>query len=245
MKSPKVLYQDEEIIILNKPAGWVVNRAQTVKQKTIQDWLEENFSFPIFKEKIFRSGVVHRLDKETSGILLIAKTPFSFLELQKQFKERKVKKKYFALVHGLVIPKEGSVKAPISRSPFDRKKFGVFLGGREAETNFKVLDYFKDEKNNYFTFLEVEPKTGRTHQIRVHLKYLGYPIVSDSFYAGRKTVREDRKWCSRLFLQAYFLSFVHPTQKNKIEIKLPLESELKEILKKLQKINEREIENQK
>lgn len=229
MIAPRVIFEDTSFLVLEKPEGWVVNRSETTKnQQTIQDWLEANFQFSIFKFQFCRSGVVHRLDKETSGLLLIAKTPEAFTNLQKQFKERKVVKRYLALVHGKILPEEGEINAAISRSPFNRKKFGVFLGGRPAVTKYKTLKYL-----GKFSLVELRPQTGRTHQIRVHLKHLGYPIVGDDFYAGRKTARLDRKWCSRQFLHASYLAFFHPETGEKLEFTSSLPADLEAVMKKL------------
>lgn len=234
MKAPKILYEDQHLLVLAKPAGLVVNRAQTTKETTLQDWIENNFKFEISNSKFYRNGIVHRLDKETSGVMVVAKTPTAFSNLQQQFKERKVKKYYLALVHGKVQPEQGVIRAPISRSPFDRKKFGIFLGGREAETEYKVLAV-KEKEGNFYSLLEVRPKTGRTHQVRVHLKYLGYPLVGDEFYAGRKTVRADRQWCPRQFLHAQRIIFFHPQTGKKLDFSSPLPPELKNALKYLEK----------
>lgn len=157
MISPKIIFEDKHLLVIDKPAGLVVNRAQTTTGPTLQDWLEAYLK--LMDNGIGeRAGIVHRLDKDTSGILLVAKTEPAFFELQRQFKERLVLKKYLALVHGEVKPSSGTIRAAISRSPFNRKKFGVFLGGREAETNYRVV------KNiGRFSLLELEPKTGRTH----------------------------------------------------------------------------------
>ena len=239
---PQILYEDEFLMVLNKPAGWVVNRAQTVKGETLQDWLEEKLKVKSQKSKVNldflkRTGIVHRLDKDTSGILVVAKKPEAFENLQSQFKERKVSKHYLVLVHGKVQPPEGIIRAPIARNPFDRKKFGIFLGGREAETKYETISNFKfqisNSKKEIFTLLEVEPKTGRTHQIRVHLKYLGHPVVSDEFYAGRKTHRADKAWCPRQFLHASRLVFIHPQNREKVEFFAPLPEDLKKALKYL------------
>ncbi len=236
MKAPKILHEDKYLLVLDKPAGWVVNRAQTVKKQTLQDWIEKNLKSQISNLKSYRGGIVHRLDKETSGILLIAKTSEAFENLQKQFKERKVKKRYLALVHGKIEPEEGIIKAPITRNPFNRKKFGVFLGGKEAETRYKKISNFKSQiSNEEFTLLELEPKTGRTHQIRVHLKYIGHPVVGDEFYAGRKTVRADRRWCFRQFLHASAISFFHPETGRQVEFHSPLPKDLKNALKYLKR----------
>lgn len=239
--TPKVLFEDKAILVLEKPAGIVVNRAKTVKDKTLQDWVERKKTLrdkdiKILRESDFirRSGIIHRLDKETSGVMVVAKNPQVFNNLQKQFKERKVEKKYLALVHGEVSPPKGKITASISRSPFDRKKFGVFLGGRPAKTKYKVKKHYALYSKPY-TLLELVPTTGRTHQIRVHLKYIGYPVVSDSKYAGRKTARADRKWCSRQFLHASFLSFFHPKKNKKVKFSSPLPVELQNALEKMVK----------
>ena len=234
---PQILYEDEFLVVLNKPAGWVVNRSQTVKEETLQDWIEDNLKFKIENLKSYRSGIVHRLDKDTSGVLVVAKTPEVFENLQKQFKERKVSKRYLVLVHGKVQSPEGVIRAPIARSPFDRKKFGIFLGGREAETRYRVISNFQfsNSKKENFTLLEVEPKTGRTHQIRVHLKYLGHPVVADEFYVGRKTYRADKPWCPRQFLHASQLSFIHPQTGEEVKFFTPLSLDLKKALEYLEK----------
>lgn len=210
----KIIFEDEDLLVIEKPVGVVVNRAKTVKRETIQDWAEERLGFRGqglgSREKmdfVRRAGIVHRLDKETSGLLVIAKNAKAFTDLQAQFKARKTRKKYLALVHGEVKPKEGRIEYPIARNPFNREKFGVFSGGRESVTEYKVISHFPISN---FTLLEVFPKTGRTHQIRVHLKAIGHSVVADEKYAGRKTSRADRQWCPRMFLHASFLGFFHP-----------------------------------
>lgn len=226
--NPQIVFKDDSLLVIDKPAGLTVNRSDTTKnQETVQDWIEKNFQFPLAQDDFLRNGIVHRLDKETSGLLLIAKTKEAFENLQKQFKERKVKKKYLALVHGKVEPKEGMIEASLSRNPFDRKKFGIFLGGREAKTRYRRIDNRElIIENEKFSLLELYPETGRTHQIRVHLKFIGHPIVGDEKYAGRKTARNDRKWCARQFLHAAGLSFNHPVTGEKIELVSELPSDL-------------------
>lgn len=236
-KVPKIVYQDESFLVINKPAGLVVNRAQTVRGLTLQDWLEKKIRFSESTNDDFlkRSGLVHRLDKATSGLILAAKTAEAFTHLQGQFKKRQVKKKYLALVHGHIKPEEGTIDFPISRNPFKRQKFGVFLSGRKAQTKYRVLKYLVKEKGSKdkYSYLSLFPKSGRTHQLRVHLKHLYHPIVADSFYGGRKTYRVDKTWCPRLFLHASKLSFQHPDTGQKVKYNLPLPPELKQVLKKL------------
>jgi 23S rRNA pseudouridine1911/1915/1917 synthase len=233
---PKIIYQDGELLVLDKPGGWVVNAADTTgKTPVIQSWLDKNFDYPLIRKKDYRSGIVHRLDKETSGLLLVAKTPSSFKYLQLQFKSRLVEKTYKALLHGKLTPEKGVIRAPIGRLPWNRERFGVYPGGRQAETSYGVENYFAKD-GQYFSLTNFKPKTGRTHQIRVHAKYLGHAIVSDPFYAGRKTSKIDRLWCPRLFLHAAAISFKHPIKGSSLKFECDLPEELKDVLSNLQKI---------
>lgn len=226
MVSPIIIFEDDSILVLAKPAGWITNTANTTTdQPTVQAWLKSNFRYPLSSSDDLRSGIVHRLDKETSGLLLVAKTKEGFETLQKEFKDRQVTKTYTALVHGLVAPAEGTISAPVGRLPWNRRRFGVLPGGREAITNYKTLKTFKE-----FTLLELAPETGRTHQIRIHLKYIGHPVVADDFYAGRKTSRDDRLWCPRLFLHAALITFIHPESKAIVTFSSPLPEDLKTVL---------------
>jgi 23S rRNA pseudouridine1911/1915/1917 synthase len=233
MQKPEIIYQDDALMVLEKPAGWIVNEAVTItNQPTVQDWLRRNFKFKISDSKLYRSGIVHRIDKETSGILIVAKTKEAFMALQMQFKERKVKKRYIALVHGKMEQKEGEIDAPVGRLPWNRERFGVLPGGREAMTRYKVIRYW-DARSGKFSLLELAPLTGRTHQIRIHLKFIGHPIVGDIFYAGRKTARDDRKWCPRLFLHASYIEFTHPRNEERVEYRSGLPVDLKGVLNNL------------
>lgn len=198
MEKPKIIFQDDELFAVDKPSGWITNEADTTTtQPVLQTWMRENFDYPLKGSREERDGIVHRLDKETSGILLVAKTKEAFEKLQAEFKEHRVEKTYTALVHGRVEPTEGDIKANVGRLPWRRDRFGILPGGRESETHYKVSKYYDG-----VSLVEFFPKTGRTHQIRIHAKHIGHPIVADEFYAGRKTAREDRKWCPRLFLHA-------------------------------------------
>ena len=198
---PKIVFEDDYLLVLDKPAGMVVNRARTVKEKTLQDWLEKNIKYQISNIKYYRSGIVHRLDKETSGLILVAKTKEVFENLQGQFKKRQVKKKYLALVYGKLEPKEGEIVLPIGRTKKDREKFGIEVEGRKARTKYRILKYY-----DALSLVELMPSTGRTHQIRVHLSFLGHPIVADLKYGGKRAKR-DRLSCPRMFLHASYLGF--------------------------------------
>lgn len=248
----KIIFENSKFLAVDKPAGVIVNRADTSKNfVTLQDMIEERYKisetprvegkefiidgYNKFDEFISRSGIVHRLDKETSGIILVAKDPQTFLELQNQFKTSQVKKKYIALVHGHVSDSEGEIDAPVARLPWNRKRFGIHPEGREAKTQFKVLEIIKGAHENT-SLLEVAPLTGRTHQIRVHFQHIHHPIFADELYAGRKTARDDRKILGRHFLHAYQISFIDPETKKVLVLESLLPQDLAntvEILKKV------------
>lgn len=216
-----ILFEDDDLLVINKPPGIVVNRAESVKGETVQEWAEKkSANLQIYKSTnenadfVNRAGIVHRIDKETSGCLLIAKNPQVFSDLQRQFKEREVKKTYLALVHGKLVPREGEIRAPVGRLPWNRERFGIVPGGKEAVTKYKIITLLhcsiaKNKKED-FSLVELYPETGRTHQIRVHLKYINHPIVGDFLYAGRKVSRDDRVWAPRIMLHAWKISFTHP-----------------------------------
>lgn len=244
--TPGILHEDGSLLVLDKPAGVTVNRSETtIHHETLQDWVEKYLTLPAYsppekkagrdgvydpKDAFYqRAGIVHRLDKETSGIILIAKNPEAFLSLQAQFKERTVKKVYHALAHGRIIPAEGEIKAPVGRLPWNRKQFGIVAGGREAVTKYSILGYYR-KKGEQVSLVELYPETGRTHQIRVHLKYIGHPIYSDFLYGGRKTARNDRKGLSRVFLHAAKISFIHPNSGEGVTFASQLPDELTQFL---------------
>ena len=229
MLEPKIIFEDDSLFVLEKPSGWITDSANTTNgQPVIQEWISKNYEYQTNDFK-YRNGIVHRLDKETSGILLVAKTEIALTELQRQFKERLVHKKYTALVHGEVNPPQGEINETVGRLPWRRDRFGVLPEGREAVTGYKTLSQHTVDSLP-FTLLELEPKTGRTHQIRIHLKHLGNPIVGDEFYAGRKTARKDRKWCPRLFLHAGYIEFIDPVSNKEVKFSSPLPKDLTDIL---------------
>ncbi|HTK03651.1 MAG TPA: RluA family pseudouridine synthase [Alphaproteobacteria bacterium] len=228
---PKIIFEDESLLVLDKPSGWITNDAITAKdQPTVQTWLRRNFKFKISNLKLYRDGIVHRLDKETSGILLVAKTASAFESLQSQFKERKIQKTYVALLHGRMVSEEGKIEALVGRLPWRRDRFGVIPNGRESVSEYKVLEFYPGNNAGH-TLVEFHPKTGRTHQIRIHAKHIGHAIVADEFYAGRKTARNDRKWCPRLFLHAASIKFTHPKTGEEMEFKSELTEDLQGVLK--------------
>lgn len=238
-----IIYEDESLLIIDKPPSLVVNRSASAQDGTLQGWVERKLGISSDTIRVGdgenedfyqRAGIVHRIDKDTSGILLIGKTPSVFLELQSQFSQRSVTKKYIALTFGHVAPCEGIIRIPVGRLPWKRNRFGVLASGRPAETAYKVVDYYTQGKN-MFTLLEVTPHTGRTHQIRVHLQYLGHPVVADTLYAGRQKEKMSIL-CPRQFLHASYLKFVHPITRKEMEIHCPLPSDLQTVLSRLGRI---------
>ena len=234
MEEPKLIYEDDYVLVLDKPSGWVVNDANTAHGNPIlQSWIKKNFNFELSGNYYRRSGIVHRLDKETSGAIIVAKKENAFISIQKQFKDRLIKKEYLALVHGWLKEKNGIVSVPVGRLPWNREKFGVMPSGKSSETAYQLITLYTNSLNDKFSFVQLLPKTGRTHQIRIHLKYIGHPIVSDLTYAGRKTSRSDRLWCKRLFLHAAKISFIHPESNKIINIKSEISDDLNSVLKNL------------
>jgi len=227
---PKIIYQDDSLFVIDKPSGWITNDADTTRdQSTVQTWVRENFDYPLKGGIECRDGIVHRLDKETSGILLVAKTKEAFERLQAEFKNREVEKTYVALLHGKVEPETGEINVTVGRLPWRRDRFGVIPGGRESHSVYKVLKFYPGNNAGY-SLVEFYPKTGRTHQIRIHAKHIGHAVVGDEFYAGRKTARNDRKWCPRLFLHAASIKFIHPVTGEAVEFKSPLSQDLESSL---------------
>lgn len=241
--SLKILFENDDFLIVDKQAGITVNRSDTTTgELTLQDLIEKEGKIDkndTDLEFLNRSGIVHRLDKETSGVLIVAKNSKVFENLQAQFKERKVEKNYIALVHGKLSPGIGKISVPVGRLPWNRKRFGVLAGGREAVTKYKVLSiryYVSKGTKEPLSLVRLYPKTGRTHQIRVHLKYIGHPIFGDPLYAGRKTSREDRRHLPRIFLHAESLSFTDPKTGERVRFESQLPEELRKFVNSLEKV---------
>ena len=224
----EVLYEDNDIIVVNKPKGLVVHPANGNPDGTLVNALMK-----ICKGTLsgiggeIRPGIVHRLDKDTSGVLIVAKNDKAHLALCKQIKNREVKKTYLALTRGIIKENEATINMPIGRSTTDRKKMAVVKTGKEAITHFKVLERFKEN-----TLLEINLETGRTHQIRVHLSQIGYPIVGDMVYSNGK----NKFGVQGQMLHAWKIKFMHPITGKEMEIEAPLPSYFEKILDDL-KVN--------
>jgi len=231
-----ILYEDDALLVINKPPGIVVNNAQSVEGETVQDWAHAHLGLPEQSTPVVpgddflsRAGIVHRIDKETSGCLVIAKNPESFSALQSQFKERTIKKIYRAVAHGKLLPEAGEIRAPVGRLPWNRERFGILPGGKDAVTRYRVLRSGTSH-NTVVSLVELYPETGRTHQIRVHLKYINHPIVGDWQYAGRKTARNDRVWAPRVMLHAFAVTLTHPVTGASLAIEAEVPDDMKSII---------------
>ncbi len=221
-----IVYEDEHLLVVNKPAGMVVHPAAGVVQGTLVNALLAHCPQVADVGGAERAGIVHRLDRETSGLIVVAKDPDTHAALQRQFKRRLVRKTYVALVEGQVQPREGIIEVPLGRDQKDRTRMAVARTGRPAVTQYRVLEFFPQH-----TLLEVRPHTGRTHQIRVHLAWFGYPVVGDRVYGQRRqTLLVDRH-----FLHARDLAFTHPVTGEKVAFTAPLPQELVAVLNQLRK----------
>ena len=214
-----VVYQDDHLIVVDKPAGLSVHPGPGHPAHTLVNALLALCPDLPGIGGYLRPGIVHRLDKDTSGLMVVAKTEAAHRALSRQFKDRATKKGYLALVKGIVKPDTGTIDAPLGRHRVHRKRMAVVPGGRNAITGYKVLEQFKE-----FTLLEALPETGRTHQIRVHLAYLGHPLMGDATYGSRHPA------LGRHFLHAYRLEFLHPGENQRVEYTSALPSELQQVL---------------
>lgn len=230
MDNNNILFQDEFLAVLSKPSGVVVNRAATHNQLTVQDYIEKSGMLKVTAaqegsdEFISRSGIVHRLDKDTSGVLVVAKTVEVFYLLQSQFKERSVKKEYKAVVIGKVTQPLFEVDAPVGRNPKNRLSMAIIGEGKPAKTKFEVVKNLNLDNQEY-TFLSCFPITGRTHQIRVHLAALNYPVVLDPIYCTRKQIEISSVTFNRMMLHALSIEFTHPITKEVIKVVSELPSD--------------------
>lgn len=196
----EIVYEDNDVAVVYKPEGLVVHPANGNNEGTLVNGLLYAMEINDTINDVKRPGIVHRIDKDTSGLLMIAKNDIALKSLQAQLKEHSCNRVYIALVYGEIQENKGRIEAPISRDPEDRKKMAVVAGGKTAITNFKVLERFKG-----FTLIECKLETGRTHQIRVHMKYIGHPLVGDKVYGPKKTIGDTGQ-----YLHAKTIGFVHP-----------------------------------
>ena len=220
----KLLYQDEHILLIHKPAGILTHPNNAYQDDTVVHGLL-NLGVELSSiNGVLRPGIVHRLDRETSGVMVIARTNTAHQNLQKAFASREIQKIYFAVCYGNGVPLTGQIDYPLGRDPKKRNLRRVDPGGREARTNYQIIKSW-----DRFHLVRLAPATGRTHQIRVHLKELGIAIVHDLDYGGRSIP----KWVKRLQLHAFSLRFRHPVSGTVIRIKSALEEDMQDLIRKL------------
>jgi 23S rRNA pseudouridine1911/1915/1917 synthase len=218
----KIVYEDNDLLVVDKPFGLTTHPSPGQTGHTLINALLSYCPKLAEMGDSLRPGIVHRLDKDTSGLIIVAKNTQSQLNLINQFKNRTVQKTYLTLVKGHLTPETGIIEAPIGRDPADRKRMAVVTAGKPARSEYKVVKYLKG-----YTLLEVKPETGRTHQIRVHLSAIGYPVVGDGVYGVKVP------FLKRQFLHAYRLSFNLPAHGERVEFKSELPEDLEEALKSL------------
>lgn len=223
--SIEIIYEDDDIIVVNKPPGIAVHPGPGIASGTLVNAVLYHCK-SLSTVDDARPGIVHRLDKDTSGVMVVAKNNLSHTELAKQFKERIVKKRYIALVKGVVELDEGVVDLPIGRHPSQRQKMAVrYDSTKRAVTEYKVLKRFED-----FTMLELNLKSGRTHQIRVHMAYLGHPVLGDEKYGAKGRLSGQACLLGRQALHSYYLSFRHPRTGKEMEFKAELPDDIKALI---------------
>ncbi|MBI4650107.1 RluA family pseudouridine synthase [Candidatus Desantisbacteria bacterium] len=215
----EIVYEDEDLIIINKPAGMVVHPAPGNTKNTLVNAVLYHSKNLSGINGILRPGIVHRLDKDTSGLMVIAKNDITHRKLQGKWQKREISRKYIALVHGRFLQKKFTVKAPIGRDPIDRQKMKVTdKNSREAVTHFEVIETFKN-----YSLINAKLDTGRTHQVRVHLAFIKHPVAGDVVYGSKK----DTQIINRQALHSAFLSFNHPVNNRYIEFASVLPEDMK------------------
>ncbi|MFC1902775.1 RluA family pseudouridine synthase [Chloroflexota bacterium] len=217
-----ILYEDDDLLVVDKPAGLTVHPAPGHPSHTLVNAILSHFPHLTDISSSLRPGIVHRLDKDTSGVMLVAKNSRAQINLAEQFKARSVVKAYTVLVKGHLTPEDGIIEAPIGRDSRNRKRMAVVERGREAHTQYHVVKYSGD-----YTLLEVRPETGRTHQIRVHLSAIGYPVVGDPVYGAKSP------YLSRQFMHASLLGFKLPSSGEYIEFESELPPDLAQALQNI------------
>lgn len=223
-----IVYEDEYVIVVNKPAGMVVHPAPGTLDGTLVNGLMYHVKDLSGINGVNRPGIVHRIDKDTSGLLMVAKNDLAHESLVQQLVDKTVTRRYLALVHGEIPHDKGSIDAPVGRDPKDRKKMTVVEGGKHAVTHFEVKERFKG-----YTLVECRLETGRTHQIRVHMRYIGFPLAGDPQYGPRKTLPTP----FGQFLHAAVLGFDHPKTDEYLEFTAALPDYYEKTLNSLDKLN--------
>ena len=223
-----IYYEDDDLLVVYKPKGMVVHPAPGNHNGTLVNALLWHCKDSLSGiNGILRPGIVHRIDKDTSGLLLVAKNDFAHVSLAAQIKEHSLNRIYQTIVYGVNMPEEGDVDAPIGRSPKDRKKMAVIDGGRSAQTHYSVVKRYKG-----YTHVQCKLKTGRTHQIRVHMAYIGHPVAGDAVYGPKNVITQLGGQC----LHAGTLGFIHPRSGEYMEFTAPLPEYFTEFERKLEEI---------
>ncbi|WP_141431260.1 RluA family pseudouridine synthase [Bacillus sp. 03113] len=218
-----IYYEDKDVLVVNKPKGMVVHPAPGHTTGTLVNGLMAHCKDLSGINGVMRPGIVHRIDKDTSGLLMVAKNDAAHESLVNQLVEKSVTRKYKAVVHGTIPHDHGTIDAPIGRDPKDRQSMTVVDHGKNAVTHFRVLERFND-----FTFIECQLETGRTHQIRVHMKYIGFPLAGDPKYGPKKTIDFGGQ-----VLHAGVLGFIHPRTSEYLEFEAPLPEDFQKLLRTL------------
>jgi len=218
-----IIYEDEDLLVVDKPAGLTVHPAPGHPAHTLVNAILSRFPHLAALSDSLRPGIVHRLDRDTSGVMVVAKNSLAQAELMEQFKAHSVAKAYLVLVKGKLTPENGVIEAPMGRDPRNRKRMAVVAGGREARTEYQVIKYIGD-----YTLLEVKPETGRTHQIRVHLSAIGFPVVGDKMYGVKSP------FLPRQFIHASRLGFSLPSSGKYMEFKSELATDLAQALEDIE-----------
>ena len=216
-----ILYEDADLIVVNKARGMTVHPAETVKHGTLVNALLYHCKDLSGINGVKRPGIVHRLDKDTSGVMVVAKTDSAHVNLAAQIKDKIATRTYLAIVHGVLTDNAGIITGAIGRDKVDRKKMAIVPNGKPAVTEFKVLERFKN-----FTYIECKLQTGRTHQIRVHMKAIGHPLLGDTKYTARKNPFD----IAGQALHSHTLSLIHPTTQERMIFTAPLPDDMKNIL---------------